>query len=200
MTIIGVVAAMTIPTLHYSRMKQEYSAKLKNFYSRMSNAVLDMEVDHGSFKEIPIPVVNSTRSEFDWYMRYFDPYMGHKMVNDAKMTVYFADGSSLFPYYSGFYSEFAYDVNGDKGPNKLGYDRFYFLFAQNDTARKNCFGNSDTYFGPYCPAGTSVTQMPRETILARCRDGWGNYPVGAWCVMLLQNDQWEFKADYPLKF
>ena len=30
MTIVGVVAAMTIPTLHYSRVKKEYTAKLKN--------------------------------------------------------------------------------------------------------------------------------------------------------------------------
>ena len=27
MTIVGVVAAMTIPTLHYQRVKKEYSAK-----------------------------------------------------------------------------------------------------------------------------------------------------------------------------
>ena len=47
MTIVGVVAAMTIPTLHYSRVKKEYTAKLKNFYSRMENYILDMEMDKG---------------------------------------------------------------------------------------------------------------------------------------------------------
>ena len=29
--------------------KKEYSAKLKNFYSRVNNAILDMEIDKGSF-------------------------------------------------------------------------------------------------------------------------------------------------------
>ena len=55
MTIIGVVAAMTIPTLHYQRVKKEYTTKLKNFYSRMDNAILDMETDYGSFRDLRKP-------------------------------------------------------------------------------------------------------------------------------------------------
>ena len=54
MSIVGVVAAMTIPTLHYQRVKREYSAKLKNFYSRMNNAILDMQMDKGSFSDMQL--------------------------------------------------------------------------------------------------------------------------------------------------
>lgn len=52
MTIVGVVAAMTIPTLHYQKVRREYTVKLKNFYSKMENAVLDMQLDYGSFKDM----------------------------------------------------------------------------------------------------------------------------------------------------
>ena len=55
MSIVGVVAAMTIPTLHYNKTKKEYSVKLKNFYSRMQNAVEDMQIDQGSFKDMKKP-------------------------------------------------------------------------------------------------------------------------------------------------
>ena len=58
MTIVGVVAAMTIPTLHYQRVKKEYTAKLKNFYSRMENSILDMEMDKGSFRDMRLPTTN----------------------------------------------------------------------------------------------------------------------------------------------
>lgn len=201
MTIIGVVAAMTIPTLHYSRVRQEYSAKIRNFYSRMNNAVLDMELDFGSFRDIRRPAAGDLNALYEWYMKYLDPYMGHSMVKKDKRLVYFKDGSSLTTYYSGGYAEFKYDVNGEKGPNRLGYDTFLFLFAFDDASRRTCFGNTETFFGVYCPAGHTITGVSRETLLKRCREGeGGSYNSGQWCGKLLQNDQWEFKGDYPLKF
>ena len=205
MSIIGVVAAMTIPNLYYSRVRQEYSAKIRNFYSRMSNAVLDMELDYGSFRDIRKPSIGDTDGLYDWYIKYLDPYMGHKMVKKEKRTVYFKDGTSFSAVYNGYFGEFRYDVNGDKGPNKLGFDVFLFLFAFDDNSRQNCFGNKETFFGVYCPAGITIKGVSRETLLQRCRDGFTtsagqNYGAGAWCGKLLQNDQWEFKSDYPLKF
>lgn len=80
MTIIGVVAAMTIPTLHYQRVKKEYTTKLKNFYSRMDNAILDMETDYGSFRDLRKP---DNGKGYDWYMKYIDPYVGHQYVKDG---------------------------------------------------------------------------------------------------------------------
>ena len=52
MSIVGVVAALTIPTLHYQKTKKEYSTKLKNFFSKMDNAVLEMQVEKGSFRDM----------------------------------------------------------------------------------------------------------------------------------------------------
>ncbi len=215
MTIVGVVAAMTIPTLNYNRVKKEYSAKLRNFYSRMDNAVLEMQTEKGSFRDF----LNYTHEDnvgrydanrnFDWYMEYLDPYMGHKYVDEANRRVYFQDGSSL-TIQKGGCMDVHYDVNGDKAPNRGGYDRFIFLFCFSDGRLKadgNCdmdparsmggrcywFGSKDIFFGTY-GGGLARQDVDREYMINKCRN------EVAWCTRLLQNDQWEFKDDYPIRF
>ena len=49
--IIGVVAALTLPALISNYKKQETTARLKKFYSTMSQAIILSENDNGSSKE-----------------------------------------------------------------------------------------------------------------------------------------------------
>ncbi len=192
MTIVGVVAALTIPSLHYSRIKKEYSAKLKNFYSRMNNAVLDMQMDKGSFKNMIKPV--DATSAYTWYMNNIDPYMGHQYVNSASRTIYYKDGTSLFISHIGGCLDVDYDVNAGKGPNREGYDRFRFLYCFDDGNRRGWFGSEELFFGTY-GSGINSNAASRGDMVQKCKnDG------GSWCTRLLQNDQWEFKSDYPFKF
>lgn len=189
MTIIGVVAAMTIPTLHYQRVKKEYTTKLKNFYSRMDNAILDMETDYGSFRDLRKP---DNGKGYDWYMKYIDPYVGHQYVKDGN-KVFYSDGSLLTTFYSGGCLDVDYDVNGLKGPNREGYDMFRFLFCFTTYNRKYWFGNDDIFFGSY-GGGSVAAGASRDGMISKCQED------AMWCTRLLQNDQWEFKSDYPYKF
>lgn len=188
MTIVGVVAAMTIPTLHYQKVKKEYTAKLKNFYSKMNNAVLDMEMDKGSFRYMALPPQGKG---YDWYMENVDPYMGHQYIKNK--NVYYKDGSRLTLFYTGACLDVEYDLNGDKGPNRLGYDMQRFLYCFDDTGRNHLFGNTQIFFGTY-GAGEQAAGTTRAQMIAKCKSD------PAWCTKLLQNDQWEFKDDYPFKF
>lgn len=190
MTIIGVVAAMTIPTLHYQKVKKEYTTKLKNFYSKIDNAILDMELDHGSFRDMKLPAQGKG---FDWYMNHLDPYIGHQYINKKRTTVYYKDGSSLDTFYTGNCLDVYYDVNANKGPNRLGYDKYIFLFCFTDASRQLWFGNANIFWGTY-GNGLSGAGLSRENMINKCRTHT------AWCTRLLQNDQWEFKDDYPFKF
>lgn len=191
MSVIGIVAAMTIPTLNYNRMKREYTAKLKNFYSHMDNAIVDMQIDKGSIKDIPKP---GTGKHWAWYLEYIDPFMGHQYVNSSKSTVYFKDGSSLILLGAGNCLDVDYDVNGDKGPNSLGYDKYRFLYCFDNVNKLRYFGNEDIFFGTY---GDGLNKnVPRSSMLSKC----ANTSTRTSCTRLLQNDQWEFKSDYPLKF
>lgn len=187
MTIIGVVAALTIPTLHYQRVKKEYTTKLKNFYSKIENAILDMEVDFGSFRDLKQP-----DNGYTWYMTYLDPYIGHQYVKENR-TVYYKDGSSLGTFFKGGCLDVDYDVNADNPPNKQGYDRHRFLFCFTDANRESWFGNKDIFFGTY-GSGLASSNVSRNSMITKCKEN------KMWCTRLLQNDQWEFKDDYPLKF
>ncbi len=190
MTIVGVVAALTIPTLNYNRVKKEYSAKLKNFYSKMDNAVLDMQMDKGSFKDMILPTQGNG---FDWYMENIDPYMGHQFVDTATKQVYYKDGSKLGTFFTGGCLDVIYDVNGDKSPNSEGYDQYRFLYCFNKDGRRDYFGSEDIFFGVY---GSGITSQAtsRQAMIDQCVNNRSS------CTRLLQNDQWEFKSDYPIKF
>ena len=190
MTIIGVVAAMTIPTLHYQRVKKEYTTKLKNFYSKIDNAILDMELDYGSFRDMKLPAKGTG---FAWYMEHLDPYIGHQFVKSDKSLVYYKDGSSLGTFFTGGCLDVDYDVNADKGSNRSGYDRFRFLFCFDDTNRTAWFGKPEIFWGTY-GSGLANANATREAMITTCKAN------PAYCTRLLQNDQWEFKGDYPFKF
>lgn len=190
MSIVGVVAAMTIPTLYYNKTKKEYSVKLKNFYSRMQNAIEDMQVDKGSFKDMKKPD-NTDQSRTAWYLNNIDPYMGHQYVKDRK--IYYKDGSSLDLLWTGGCLDVNYDVNGDKSPNRDGYDIYRFLYCFDDGNRNSWFGDKETFFGSY-GAGFVATSTTRAQMINQCKAS------AAYCSRLLQVDNWEYKQDYPYKF
>lgn len=196
MTIVGVVAALTIPNLRYERTKKEYSAKLKNFYSRMDNAVADMEAELGSAKDILKPATDA--AAFSWYKNNVDPYLGHSHIIKKGQginnydTVYLKDGSSLYLYSAGCV-DLVYDVNADRGPNQLGFDRYIFLYCFSDYTRNEHFGNKNIFFGTY-GATLSGSGLSRDKMVEKCSSS------PQYCTKLLQNDQWEFKGDYPHKF
>ncbi len=51
--IIGIVAALTMPSLIQNSKRQETSARLKKFYSTMSQALIMAELDNGPIKDWP---------------------------------------------------------------------------------------------------------------------------------------------------
>ena len=199
--IVGVVAAMTIPTLRFSHIKKERGVKLQKFYSKMDNAVEQMNIEYAPYRDMAKP--DDSDDAFDWYMQNIDPLMGHSQVDESNKKIYFADGSSLGTFFVGGCLDVDYDVNGDKNPNQPGYDRFRFLYCFTDADRENWFGNKNIFFGTYA-SGINVSSVTRSEMLTKCankREGREtNQDERFWCSRLLQNDQWEFKSDYPWKF
>ncbi len=191
MTIVGVVAALTIPNLRYQRTKKEYSAKLKNFYSRMENSILDSETENGSFKDMYLPA--SAALTYDWYFKNVDPYMGHSHVDKDNNRVYFKDGSSV-EFSKSTCAVADYDANADKPPNALGFDQYRFLFCFSESTRESSFNDSTMFFGPHSERSLNAPSVSRADLISSCQSKPEN------CSKLLQNDQWEFKDDYPYKF
>ena len=143
--IIGVVASMTIPSLIQKYKRQETTARLKKFYSTMSQAIMRAEADLGTkvyeWDSVTMSSVNPGQSyneTYAYYKKYLDQYIKTLKVEkgvydtenniDAKTKVYFPDSSTM-EVNAGYCVSLYYDVNGDKKPNELGRDIFLFFIA-----------------------------------------------------------------------
>ena len=150
--IIGVVAALTLPTLIQNHQKQVYVTQLKKAYSTLNNAINKMAVDEGvvdwAQTQCGYQAYSSEESTEDNSTPYINPACTNnlaKQMNVLKVEAdYFADcsewctGLGVGPAimtadgitYQFDCSGFGYayvDVNGiKKGPNKEGRDVFLF--------------------------------------------------------------------------
>lgn len=202
--IIGIVAAVTIPTVINKYKTAVASTRLKKFYSLMSQAIELSKLDNGD-------VANWTKEandlkdedgEYDYeanseacykfFMTYLAPYIKYnrvikveKVSPTAEMRIELADGSTV-DIHNGSCWDIIYDVNGDKLPNKVAYDKFVFAICINN----NLIGGKNfgaLYYG-------SSFAATREQALQKCKTS----PYSG-CTALLQFDNWEFKSDYPYK-
>lgn len=212
--IIGVVAALTIPEVIGHYKKVEASVRLKKFYSTMEQAIRFGEIEHGEslhwFKSTTqydsdgnIDYEAQGRVSKEFFMKYLAPNIKYTSIVDGKNTiddngnkggtptiVKLADSSS-FSFNNGTCMDIQFDINGEKNPNIMGYDKFVFLMCFTDDARKRFCGSNKKAF---CPYGTDLNlENTREKRLRDCRKS------GYWCSGLLMMDNWEFKDDYPYR-
>lgn len=152
--IIGVVSAMTIPSLTQNWQKQAYVAQLKKVYSEISQAVSaaiqdEMAINMGEtsynynarnvngflhkyFKVVqdcgrnkqPCFASNYKNIDGSSYRRGFDCTASVSIASGAAICI---DGDGWWPDDEDWhYSVYAYvDVNGKKGPNIFGRDMFF---------------------------------------------------------------------------
>ena len=197
--IIGVVAALTLPSIMANTKKKEYSVRIKRFYSIMNQAIMQSEAVNGPMKywtqcssqkaecSDASARVNSGET---FYNTYLAPYLNeYKTENKGfPLYVYLDDGSS-FSVSQGDCIDILYDVNSfDRMPNEYGKDRFAFLICSNIATNWAIDGATFISYGT-----TSQRNNTREYNLNRCK----SKPVT--CSTLLQIDNWEFKNDYPYK-
>ncbi len=204
--IIGVVAAMTLPTLTANYRKKESSARLKKFYSALSQAIMLSENENGPSlywdKEKGIADDNEGNNQkaLKYFNKYLKPYFKQIQFDENpdidrdedghsnKIKIYLADGT-YFTFHNGDCAHVRFDVNGDKNPNTYGRDLFSFLICPPDYTQYYMPPNRN--FGPYCQPYSNCNT--REKALSMCKTN------NDYCTMLLMFDNWEFKEDYPYK-
>ena len=209
LVVIGIIAAITVPIVMANHRKQETSARLKKFYSALSQAVRLAQVDNYDF--IKDSGAERNFDNFDiWWNKYLNSFPVTKHENttykilDPTMETGFTpkyiytlnDGSILYPYTMFNYGTLIvmlFDVNGEKGPNYPGRDVFQFRIHQYDQTEENI------HFVRVCTGETSChlfdrTQPKREDLINICKRGSFQK-----CAELIQNDGWEIKSDYPIR-
>lgn len=207
--IIGIVAALTIPTLINNSTKQQTAEKLKKIYSTIAQAKNSYIADNGSisnwitddmkiagtgaqlfaetyltpYLQISKNCLLSTAGECSEKINYLTAGGSTTGYTDSTYyKFYLNDGSFISVSYFSSRSlmYFVFDVNGQNKPNTFGKDVFLFLFY---------------------PDGRFLAEPPgvnRNTMLTD--PNWGCNKTGGqgtYCAGLIMKDGWQISDDYP---
>ncbi|MBR1754439.1 type II secretion system protein, partial [bacterium] len=209
--IIGVVAALTIPTLMQKFDDRKATTAFKKFYSNINQALQLSEIDNGKIStwtiNPPSPRLENGKQDYaqnsvnliNFFNTYLAPYLKYTEIIDGYVDesedggdnpyIYFADGSSM-----GMNNESDGILISFYAPqgriNNVTQRRSALLFQlrfPDNVAETQC-GSKNMHFCPYNYTSCGTT---REQKLANCETS------GSCCTSLLLYDNWEFKEDYP---
>ncbi len=148
--IIGVVSAMTVPTLMQNHQRKTYVTQLHKVYNELQQAFIQYTNDRNAInlKEAGLNSKAAVKNFFNEYFKVIhecngivDPCFStsYKNINGEDVEIsggwgygncaVIASGSSIcmdYPFsYSNSYGKVFIDINGSQGPNILGRDAFY---------------------------------------------------------------------------
>ena len=200
--IIGVVAALTIPTLMANHRKHVVETKLAKIYSVMNQAITMTNAEYGEASNWVIDCglssnISCTQDNVkDWFMstigKNLDVVKIENNPNDEKqILVYFKDGSILGV--ATFIRDMTYFINSDAITNGVG-GKNVFLFRYNIDYPGNKQRVSDL-FEPYAWAWNGTREQLVSGNSYSCDGQYRNY-----CTKLIQYDGWKISKDYPVKF
>lgn len=214
--IIGVVAAMTMPSLIANYQKATTTTKLKRVYSLLANANELAINDYGPSEYWDYPISDSqnnpnriTLNQF--FERYFAPYLNsseisvikyqdqYDVYNFNKQNVGYnnnsigrgarfklSDGECISIWSNNQYFVFTTDLNCKKPPNILGKDVF-------DIAELAVYKKFES------PWRNNLNShvVTRDFALEKCKSGTYRSGTPTWCFSVFVYDGQKFSDDYP---
>ncbi|CDE43630.1 pilin polypeptide [Clostridium sp. CAG:768] len=205
--IIGVVAALTIPTLIQNHKKHVIEVKLKTFYTIMNQAVQKSELDYGD---------KSTWNETGGNLCYgcikanpllsdeqfFDKYLGpnltvidHKKIPqpgiaDFQLDTYTLKNGLQFSMYEG--GAIYWLFTDTKTQKILGKNAFTFAFIPRiEEGHKNLWiYHENKGIEPFAYGFTNSY----EYNMSMCKKD------NKYCTKLIQMNNWKIPKDYPIRF
>ncbi len=196
--IIGVVAALAIPTLISNNNKRVVETRLAKLYSTINQAIELSEVENGAKEKWDAS--SSFEHPCDWVDKYLKDYLKTVEIkrDDTMCILNYPDGS-LFT--TGDTTHFTfYPQAKDYGNGILGKTSFLFYFhpKTNDTYGVDSNLNYAAKKGiePYKYRWDGTENMLRNDSEYGCRDDGGQ----VYCTALIQYHGWKIPDDYPFKF
>ena len=210
--IIGVVAAMTIPTLMANHRKKVVETKLEKIYSVMNQAINLTNAEYGDVTNwiIDCGSSNSPTCSINEVENWFNSTIGKhletlktgkiKTNTDDILLIYLKDGSIL-GVTNYIYDMFFY-VNSDAISNaQSGKNYFLFRFnpillshQNNEEAQKDLKYSLKPTFEPYSNYWNGTREQLIDGHSFSCAQNH------AFCAKLIQYDGWKISKDYPVKF
>ena len=198
--VIGVISAMTLPTIIKHYQKQVTVTRLKKAYSELYQAV-NMSVSENTGVEN----WDYTLTGDEFFDKYLKPYIKSGKSN-RKRTFSSYNGVTYEIYTHNDFTEIIVDINGNKKPNLLGKDIFIFhVFSKKKDFYNNGNGNiaQNIPVGGLYPDGYGYTRkaMKNDTWRGcnrrndKSAKGYG-IQAGAFCTALIMLDGWKIEDDY----
>ena len=148
LSIIGVIAAVTVPTLMSNTNKAQYVTGLKKAYNQLQNAVRMLPItDPACYPDVADCLNDSSDTAAEDYkletasINTFAQVFKHYKIGDTdkecgntltyKAACLVADDGMIYSSYTNGFTHVNVDVNGIKGPNKIGRDIFSFRIVDN---------------------------------------------------------------------
>ena len=215
--IIGIVAALTIPSLMSNYRKKVIETRLSKFYATINNAIKLAEYDYDDrtgWDELGSGFIKdengndtATPKAEAWVNKYIVPYI----KGDTKMTnkngcieLYFQDGSMVAINGAGwlFYpnaQKYKQIKDGNIDQGEAGKDFFIFLF--NPSCYEDKKDNACKYIGDGVEPYKWNWDGTRDGLFDGyygCRKATSG-DAHAYCTELIKHNNWKFPDDYPIK-
>ena len=214
--IIGIVAALTIPTLMHNYKKKEIETKLKRVYSVMNQAV-GLSIANGTWTQPPTDKRYDSDALHDWlktalypYLKVEDCYNSSKCKQYSEnypITAILPDGSSLnFANNQQIHIYYSFNSSTTREDAKWGVDTFKFFLDYSNTQNKLGYFYPSGYANAYTDDEAVEDGQLSDIAVYGDRDGMIKYcsskytDYGATCALLIMHDGWKISDDYPVKF
>ena len=195
--IIGVVAAITIPSLVTNYQKHVVETKLVKFNSTMNQAVRLSMVDNGDPDSwVERYHTYSYAETLEFVNTYFLPYMNilKMQSNSIKngLDIILLDGSMFQFSIDVDGADIIYYINGKREINSR--NSFSFQFSKRiDWSTKEV--NSSNFIEPYILNWDgNISHLTSSGIFRACKKGCTNC---GYCTKLIQLNGWKIPKDYP---
>ncbi len=209
--IIGVVSAMTVPSLMQNYQRQSYVTQLHKVYNELSQAALRYQNDKNAInlKEAGLTSVAEVNNFINSYFKVVStcdkaetPCFASSYKKMSGSAAFFeadcksfilASGAAIRPYFNGGNSgnrilSVAVDINGQKGPNIIGRDFFILCLYNNGVIDDTDDGLTDDD-GELLEVSIPISREDREKLYTNICASDSSKTTG--CFGKILNDNWE---------
>ncbi len=213
--IIGVVAALTMPSLIQNHRKHVVETQLKKFYSMMNQAIMSVNAEYGGIENwypnylvdvyqifengewVTINRPELVDAAFEKYIAKYLKITDTKKTEYGNKVYYLSDGSALrmgpatnqdFVFYTQDYEKCL------KKENPTGSCEFYFTFRPTSDWMNRFAHSKNKLFEPYIYNWDGQKSSLYNNDTNGCNNG------GVYCTKLIQYNGWKIPDDYPKKY
>lgn len=196
--IIGVVAALTIPSLIQKHKKVVLISKLKKISSVISQAYNTYTADNGISPSVDCGdclLPDDPDNALDVFNKYFMPYLkGAQTEKGTKgVFVYLPDDTAVY-----------FRRNSTDNDGSWGYTYFFACIThkacekiENETLFNSITNGKDVFLLYYdgTPPKMAYKLYTRTQLIERCKNQAAIEP----CTALIVGDGWQVSKDYPIR-